>query len=231
MARTRADDHTSCALSHLDLFARLDHVDEVPGEHDALLPRETARRHRGGRLLQSQLLVVAVDGLLGVERVGALVLARGALGPCHLGLHALHGERAEHVAARAAVVLAHLELREDTRAASHDAGHLDEAAHVHLPEVADRVLYGQVGDTHMDVGLDLLVLGKHDAYDVHRRHVEQLQHRVWRVRHPDGQNRHFFREVHVADGEGLTIRSAHFAHDHGVPAAMKVKLRATLSIC
>ena len=119
----------------LDLFAGPRHIDEVPEEDHLLVPRQPAGRHRAGRLLQRDLLVVAVLGLLGVQLVRTLGVARRALHARHLRLGPVDGERAQHIPAAEAVVLANLELREHLGAARHHARDFDEAAHVHLPRI------------------------------------------------------------------------------------------------
>ena len=60
---------------HLHLLAGAHHVDQVPREDHLLVAREPPRLHRAGRLLQRDLLVVGVDGLLGVERPRTLAVA------------------------------------------------------------------------------------------------------------------------------------------------------------
>ena len=201
---------------HLDLLAGAHLVDQVPRHHHLLVPRQPARRHRARRLLQRDRLVVAVDRLLGVERVRPLLLARGALRAGHLRLGPVDRERAEDVPALRAVVLAHLELRVHRRAARRHADHLDQAAHVHLAQVADRVLQREVGDAHVDARVDLVVVGEHDPHDLERRLVEQVERLPRRVGHPDREDGHRRREVDVVHLERLLVLGAHLADAVGV---------------
>ena len=53
---------------NLDVVARPRHVDVVPEEHNFLAPGDAARQHLRRRLLDGNSLIIAVNGLLLVNR-------------------------------------------------------------------------------------------------------------------------------------------------------------------
>mmetsp|Transcript_9781 Transcript_9781/g.34429 ORF Transcript_9781/g.34429 Transcript_9781/m.34429 type:complete len:583 (-) Transcript_9781:609-2357(-) len=194
----------------LDLFAGLHGVDEVREQNHVLVPRHAARRHRAWRLLDDELLVVAVDGLLLVELERPVLLACRARCRLDLGGAALL-ERPEERRAAHARELDELELREDARAPRHHAAHADELVQVALPQVAQVVQDGEVADAHVHLVLDRRV-GREQLGRQHQLVcdlVEDLEDIARRVGDPDGQDGYGGAERGERDFEAGEVVGAH----------------------
>lgn len=163
-----------------DFFAGLGAVDEVPEEDDFAVAGEAAGGDGAGGFLERELLVVAVDGLFGVEGEGPAGLAVLAVGDAHFGVGFLR-ERAQRDVAFFAVEANVFELGEDAGAAGDDAADADEAVEVRLAQLPQSVVDGEVGDADVDFGVDAGVVGVVEESHVHGDLVEDLEDLGWCV--------------------------------------------------
>ncbi|KAJ6443533.1 hypothetical protein O9K51_04712 [Purpureocillium lavendulum] len=217
---------------HLDLLAGLGAVDEVPQEDDLALPGQAAGGDGAGRLLQGELLVVAVDRLLRVEGEGAARLAALAKGDFDLDVGLLL-EGAERDAALGAVELDVLELREDAGAAGDDAADAYEAVEVRLAQLAEGVVDGEVEDADVDLGVDALVVGVVQQHHVHGHLVEELEHLGRGVGQEVGEDGLALREVLVRHLERLGVDLAERADAvavDGGPRGVNVRRQERLEL-
>ena len=124
--------------------------------------------------MESELLVVAVDGFFGVEGEGAARLAVLAEGDFDFDVGFLL-EGAQCYATFGAVEADIFQLREDACAASDDACDPHEAIEMSLAELAECIMHWKIRDADMDFGMNALVVWVMEQCYVHSNLVEDLE--------------------------------------------------------
>ena len=121
---------------HFNLLPRPDFIDEVAQQRHVLVARQTTCGDRARRLLQRDLLVVSVDGALGVDLETPFALALRAAVGSELALLVLN-ERAKGRHTGHAVKMGDLELGKHAAATRDYSADVDELVQVLVADVAD----------------------------------------------------------------------------------------------
>jgi len=185
-------------------------VDQVVQHEAFLLARHTARRHAAWRLLDGQLLVVAVDGLHFVKNVRSVHAADDTSSEvlsCLVNRSVRH--RSFDITARAAEVH-FLELREHTGALGDDSLELDERIQVHLSQVSKLVFNWQVSHSHVDFRVDAQVLRINFLDCLTSDFIENWEHVGRLFGEPNREGGLLARKMRKVDFNGLLVVLAHF---------------------
>ena len=160
----------------LDFIARASHINEIVQHEDLLLTGYSTRWHSSWSLLNSQLLIVTIDGLHFVDSVGSASVAHDTLGQTLLGLLRVRvKDRSLDVATLAAEVHARI-LGEHLRALGHHATELDQCVQMHLAQLTKFVLDGELANTHENLLMRLRVVSVNFLHDLASHSVQDRQH-------------------------------------------------------
>jgi hypothetical protein len=148
------------------------------------------------RLLESELLVVAVNRLLRVEvewPTRLTVLAIRDL-DFHVGFLL---ERSKSSPALVAIEHDILQLRENTTSSGNNTTNTHQAIQMGLAQLAESVVNWQVRNTNMNLRMNAFVIGIMKKSGLHGNLVEQLKHLSWSIRQEVRQDSLRRREVVV----------------------------------
>lgn len=181
--------------SDFNFVTRSSSIYKVVQYVDFLLTGDTSWRNTAGCLLNSKLLVIAVNCLLLVEFVRSKSLTNDTFSQ---ELFSLISRRVVSRSFKISTLTSEvhfLKLREDAGSLCNNTTELDQSVQVHLAQITKLVFNRQVTDADKDVVVDVVVLRIDFKDGIHSNFIQHWEHECGLFSQPDGKSRLLVRQM------------------------------------